>query len=113
MSFSRAVLAPCTRYASLEQMALTSTPCEQSARLRPATASCMLVRHGGVLLTKQTGPRLAGSCEDCSSRLVSPARQRRTSTTQSAQPNSNCSVDAVQSNEFHVLRSLFPPGASS
>src|SRR6218665_3618454 len=62
-----------------------------SASLRPSTASCMLVRHGGVMLTKQIGPGLAGSSEDCS-RLVPPSRQKRTSTPQLAHPNSNCST---------------------
>src|SRR6218665_3496854 len=76
MRYSRAVLGtsgPCTCCTSLELMALTSSPCEQSARLRPSTQSCVLVQHGGVMLTKQIGPGLAGSCEDCS-RLVSQAR---------------------------------------
>ena len=47
--------------------------------------------------TKQIGPGLAGSCEDCS-RLVSPARQARTSTPRSAQPNSNCSTGSNPTN---------------
>src|SRR6218665_3935163 len=106
MRSSRAVLDPCTRCASLKPMALTSTPFEQSARLRPSTASCMLVRHGGpggVMLTKQIGPGSAsdwcalqealykcidtiqyntGLADSCAhySRLVSLARQARTST---------------------------------
>src|SRR6218665_2613003 len=104
MRSSRAVLGLCTRCASLEPMALTSTPCEQSAKPQPSTTSCMLVRHGGVMLTKQIRPGWADSCEDCS-RLFSQARQTWTSTPQSAQPNSN----RVQSNEFHILQPLFPP----
>lgn len=59
----RAVLACCTRCTSLEFMALTSTHCELSARLWPLTASCMRVRHGGVMLTQEIEPGLAGSCE--------------------------------------------------
>jgi len=55
------------------------------------------------------GPGSAGSREDCSG-LVSRVRQMRTSTPQSAQPNSNClGPNAAQSNEFHIMRSLFPP----
>src|SRR6218665_1862405 len=95
MRSSRAVLGLCTRCVSLEPMALTSNPCEQSARPQPSTASRMLVRHGGVMLTKQIGPGWADSCEDCS-RLVSPARQ--TSTPQSTQPNSNCSTGSNPTN---------------
>src|SRR6218665_2874281 len=92
-------------------MALTSTPCEQSARLQPSTASCMLVRHGGVMLTKQIGPGGADSCEDCL-RVFSPTRQTRTSTPQSAQPNSNCSTGSNPTNFtycghcFLLLRSI-------
>src|SRR6218665_2276667 len=79
MRYSRAVLGTsgslyeCTCCTSLEPLALTSSPCEQRARLRLSTQSCMLVQHGGVVLTKQIGPGLAGSCEDCS-RLVLQAQ---------------------------------------
>src|SRR6218665_832727 len=97
MRSSRGVLGLCTRCASLEPMTLTSTPCEQSAKPQPSTVFCMLVRQGGVMLTKQIGPGWADSCEDCS-RLVSPARQTRTSTPQSAQPNSNCSTGSNPTN---------------
>src|SRR6218665_3513675 len=88
-------------------MALTSTPCEQSARLQPSTASCMPVQHGGVMLTKEIGPGLADSCEDCS-RLVSPARQTQTSTPQSAQPNSNCSTGSNPRNFTYCGHNFLP-----
>src|SRR6218665_2538237 len=102
-----AVLGSCMRCTSLEPMALTSTPCEHSARLRPSTASCMPVWHGGVMLTKQIGPGLADSCEDCS-RLVSPVWQTWTSTPQSVQPNSNCSTGSNPTN-FTFCGHCFPP----
>ena len=91
------LLGLCTRCASLEPMALTSTPCEQFAKPQPSTASCMLVGHGGVMLTKQIGLGWIDSCEDCS-RLVSPARQTRTSTPLSDQPNSNSSTGSNPTN---------------
>src|SRR6218665_3066747 len=69
------LLGLCTRCASLEPMALTSAPCEQSAKPQPSTASCMLVRHGGVMLTKQIRPGWADSCEDCS-RLFSQVERQ-------------------------------------
>src|SRR6218665_1717965 len=58
-------------------------------------------------LKRQIGPGLADSCEDCS-RLVSPARQTRTSTPQSAQPSSNCSTGSNPTN-FTYCGHCFPP----
>src|SRR6218665_291114 len=84
MRSSRAVLGLCTRCASLEPMALTSTPCEQSATLNR-------ILYAGPAWWGYADEGWADSCEDCL-RLVSPARQMRTSTPQSAQPNSNCST---------------------
>src|SRR6218665_3324768 len=84
--FFGAVLARCTCWASFELVALTGIPCDYQPYL--VCRSGMVV-VGGVMLTHQKGPGSAGSCEDWSE-LVSPARQTRTSTPQSVQPNSNC-----------------------
>src|SRR6218665_1493395 len=100
MRSSRAVLSLCMRCASLEPMALPSTPCEQSAKPQPSTASCMLVRHGGVKLTKQIGPRLLKDG------FTSTADTDIDASISSAQLKL---LNRVQSNEFHVLRPLFPP----
>src|SRR6218665_3049852 len=56
---------------------------------RPGGASCMRVRHGGIMLTQQVGTGSEDSCEEDCSVLVSRARQVPASTPQSTQSNSN------------------------